>query len=77
MERLLEVFATVVGEPAAFGPETARGDMDVWDSLAQVRLVYAVERAFGVELPERLLTSEVSLADFAAAVAAAQRALTS
>ncbi|MFI9502949.1 acyl carrier protein [Nocardia sp. NPDC052566] len=72
--RLLELFAEVVGEPAAHGVATARADMDTWDSLAQVRLVYAVERGFGVELPERLLTSEVALADIAAAVVAARQA---
>lgn len=74
MPQLLEVFATVVGEPAAHGPGTVRGDMDLWDSLAQVRLVYAVENAFAVELPERLLTTECSLAEIAAAVATAQTA---
>ncbi len=68
IEKLLEVFSSVVGEDAVHGAATARGDMEVWDSLAQVRLVYAVERAFDVELPERLLTSEVSLSDIAAAV---------
>ncbi|MFI5777656.1 acyl carrier protein [Nocardia sp. NPDC051570] len=76
MQQLLEVFASVVGEEAVYGPDTARGDMDVWDSLAQVRLVYAIERAFDIELPERLLTSEVALSDIAAAVVDAQRART-
>ncbi|MFI6172614.1 acyl carrier protein [Nocardia sp. NPDC051052] len=73
MEQLLELFAEVVGEPAAHGPDTVRADMDTWDSLAQVRLVYAVERAFAVELPESTLTSEPSLAEIAAAVAAARQ----
>ncbi|MEV6560666.1 acyl carrier protein [Nocardia sp. NPDC051756] len=73
MEQLLELFAEVVGEPAAHGPDTVRGDMDTWDSLAQVRLVYAVERAFAVELPESTLTSEPSLAEIAASVAAARQ----
>ncbi|MCM6778627.1 acyl carrier protein [Nocardia sp. CDC159] len=76
IQQLLEVFSSVVGEDAVHGPDTARGDMEVWDSLAQVRLVYAVERAFDVELPERLLTSEVSLLDIAAAVVDAQKAKT-
>ncbi|MBF6327042.1 acyl carrier protein [Nocardia transvalensis] len=75
-QELLDVFASVVGEPAVHGLDTARSDMEVWDSLAQVRLVYAVERAFDIELPERLLTSEVSLADIAAAVVDAQTATT-
>ncbi|MEU0874521.1 acyl carrier protein [Nocardia brasiliensis] len=73
MEQLLELFAEVVGEPAAHGPDTVRADMDTWDSLAQVRLVYAVERAFAVELPESTLTSEPTLAELAAAVVTARR----
>ncbi|WP_280391994.1 acyl carrier protein [Nocardia brasiliensis] len=73
MEQLLELFAEVVGEPAAHGPDTVRADMDTWDSLAQVRLVYAVERAFAVELPESTLTSEPALAELAAAVVTARR----
>ncbi|WP_225728134.1 MULTISPECIES: acyl carrier protein [unclassified Nocardia] len=74
IEDLLTLFADVVGDPAVHGIDTARGDMDVWDSLAQVRLVYAVERHFGVELPGNLLTSEVSLAEVAAAISAAREA---
>ncbi|MGX1777778.1 acyl carrier protein [Nocardia brasiliensis] len=73
MEQLLELFAEVVGEPAAHGPDTVRADMDTWDSLAQVRLVYAVERAFAVELPESTLTSDPTLAELAAAVVTARR----
>jgi acyl carrier protein len=47
--RLAKVFRDVFDDDAiVVSPELTAGDVDEWDSLSHIRLVLAVERAFGV-----------------------------
>jgi acyl carrier protein len=50
-EKLGEVFLDVFGdEDIAVGPELTAKDVEGWDSLAHVRLMLTVERAFSIKL---------------------------
>jgi acyl carrier protein len=60
---VLSAFQEAVGVPPPHGLDTAPGDVPDWSSLAQVRLVHAVERGLGCVLDERLLTVGSTLAE--------------
>lgn len=49
LQKLIEVFQDVVTDDAVIGLETTAKDIPEWDSLAHVRLILAVERAFKVK----------------------------
>jgi acyl carrier protein len=50
-EQLRSIVADTLGiDPAAVTPQTSREDEPAWDSLNHLRLVSAVEEAFGVKL---------------------------
>jgi len=68
MSRISVLFASVVGMAPTRGEDTLPDDVRGWDSLAHIRLVYAIEREFGCELPEDLLLVGKPLGDLAAAV---------
>ncbi len=54
---LQEIFRDVFDEPTlAITAATTPDDLEEWDSVAHVKLVLAVEEAFGI----RLATAEVS-----------------
>ena len=57
LERVNEVFRTVFDEDdLTIARETTAADVEGWDSLMHVRLMLAVEKAFGV----RFSSSEVA-----------------
>lgn len=57
MYQLNVIFQEVFDDPAlAVRPQTSPSDIAEWDSVAQIKLVLAVEDAFGT----RLTTDEVS-----------------
>jgi acyl carrier protein len=56
-----EVFASVVGEEPPRGLETTPDDVEGWDSLTHVRVVFALEQELDVRLPETVLVGSESL----------------
>jgi acyl carrier protein len=56
-----EAFTRVVGEPPPRGRETTPEDVGSWDSLAQVQLVFEIEQALGIRLPEETLVSRTTV----------------
>ena len=55
-KRLAQVFADVFDEPVALKPETRAEDVDGWDSVRNVELMVAIERAFSI----RFRTGEIA-----------------
>jgi acyl carrier protein len=53
-DRIREVMAGVLEvEPDAIGPAFGRADAPLWDSLNHLRLVTALEEAFGIRFSMR------------------------
>ena len=53
-------------EPESIGEDASIGTLEAWDSLAHLRLVQALERELGRELPAEHIFAIGSLADIAA-----------
>jgi acyl carrier protein len=68
-----EAFARIVGEPPARGRETTPGDVDSWNSLAHVQLVFEIEQALGIRMPEDMLVNRTTLGALVDAAEAAVR----
>ena len=50
IDRLTPVFHEVFGDDdLVLTPETTADDVDGWDSLAHIRLILSVQKAFGVK----------------------------
>jgi acyl carrier protein len=64
-------FERVVGERPVRGLDTIPADMGGWDSLAQVQLVYEIEQALGVRLPEDLIVTRTTVGALVEAARAA------
>jgi acyl carrier protein len=56
-----EAFARIVGEPPARGLQTTPADVECWNSLAHVQLVFEIEQALGIRMPEDMLVSRTTL----------------
>lgn len=69
-----EAFARIVGEPPSRGRETTPVDVGSWDSLAQVQLVFEIEQALGIRMPEEMLVSRTTVGALVDAAEAAVRA---
>jgi acyl carrier protein len=69
-----EAFARIVGEPPARGPETTPADAGSWDSLAHVQLVFEIEQALGIRMPENTLISRTTVGALVEAAEAVVRA---
>lgn len=51
-DRLQDVFRTVFHDDSiVLAPQTTAADIDGWDSVAHVNLMFAIEQAFGVQFP--------------------------
>jgi acyl carrier protein len=46
--------------PEQIGPGTAIGQVDGWDSTVHMRIMFAIEDAFGIELDERRIVAMTS-----------------
>lgn len=46
-ERLTQVFRSVFDEDVVIGPATTAKDIEGWDSLSNIELLVAIEKAFG------------------------------
>ncbi len=67
--RLTPIFREVFDDPAlVLRPETGPGDIAEWDSVAQVRLVLAIEEAFGVRFDTEEVADLHCVGDFVAAL---------
>jgi acyl carrier protein len=55
-------------------PETTAFDVDGWDSIAHTTLILEIERAFGIELDERLAAGAADVAALADVIDQALRA---
>jgi acyl carrier protein len=68
-----EAFIRVVGEPPIRGAETTPADVSSWNSLAHVQLVFEIEQALGIRLPEDLLVNRTTVGALIEAAEAAVR----
>jgi acyl carrier protein len=74
MTVITEAFIRVVGEPPTRGAETTPADVNSWGSLAHVQLVFEIEQALGIRLPEGILTSRTTVGALIEAAEAAVEA---
>jgi len=56
-----EAFTRVVGEPPARGAKTTPADVGSWNSLAHVQLVFEIEQALGIRLPDDILVTRTTV----------------
>lgn len=64
------IFQEVFDDPQlVVEPETTSADLLDWDSVAQVKIVLAIEEAFAIRFTNDELSSIHSVADFMAAIA--------
>jgi acyl carrier protein len=69
---LQEVFRQVFDDDAPITLETNRQSVAGWDSVAQVKLVLALEEEFGIRFSEDEVSSIESVGDFLHAIEAAR-----
>jgi acyl carrier protein len=54
MDRLTEIFRTTFGDEAiALDPAMTADDIEAWDSVSHIMLIYAVEEEFGITFSTR------------------------
>ena len=71
MDRLFqvqEIFRQVFDDDAPITPQTGRKDVDGWDSVAQVKLVLAIEEQIGIRFTEDEVSSIETVGDFLQAI---------
>jgi acyl carrier protein len=67
--QLNSIFQEVFDDPAlVVRPETSPNDIADWDSVAQVKLVLAIEEAFGTQFTTDEVTALQCVGDFIAAL---------
>lgn len=54
--------------PDKIGPDTAIGQVDGWDSTIHMRIMFALEDAFGIELDEGRIVTMTSFPKICASV---------
>jgi acyl carrier protein len=63
--RVSEIFQEIFDDPALrVTPETSPADIADWDSVAQLKLVLAMDEAFGVQLAMEEAASLSNVGDF-------------
>ena len=69
IDQLTTVFQDVFDDPTlAIAPDTCPSHIADWDSVAQVKLVLAVEESFGVQLQTEDVANLHSAGDFLTAI---------
>jgi acyl carrier protein len=68
---IVVIFEDIIGAAPPRGLDTTPDDLDDWSSLAQIRLLHAIEEHLGCLLDERFLTAGPALAELADAACAA------
>jgi acyl carrier protein len=67
--QLNSIFQEVFDDPGlVVRPETCPNDIPDWDSVAQVKLVLAIEEAFAIQFTSDEVSSVSSVGDFIAAL---------
>jgi acyl carrier protein len=65
VEKLIEIVAGALRVPAStLTPETGPGDLQAWDSLAQINIVSEIEAEFGVSIPIEQVAEIHHIRDF-------------
>jgi acyl carrier protein len=73
-DKICAIMAQVLRLPVErVGPDAAIGNVPNWDSTAHMRIMLALEDAFGVELNETQMVEMTSLAKIRAVVAGLQK----
>lgn len=68
--RLNSIFQDVFDDPTlSVQPETSQQDLPEWDSVAQVKLVLAIEEDFSIRLSSDELSNIHTVGDFLSAIA--------
>jgi acyl carrier protein len=68
--QLSSIFQEVFDDPTlSVGEDTCSEDLEAWDSVAQVKLVLAIEEEFAVRLTSDDLTNIHTVGDFISAIA--------
>jgi len=63
-DRLQDVFRDVFNDPdLVVTDETTAADVEDWDSLAHISLIYSVESEFGVAFTDRELSGLAAVGD--------------
>lgn len=69
LEQLQEIFRDIFDdESIALKPETSAKDIEDWDSLAQIQLIVAAERKWGVKFTTEEISKLKNVGDFAALI---------
>ncbi len=69
--RLTPIFRDVFDDDELeIGPSTTAADVDGWDSFSHIRLVVAVEKAFGVKFTASEIAALKNVGEFADLIAA-------
>jgi acyl carrier protein len=68
-----EAFLRIVGVPPARGHATTPDDVSDWDSLAQVQLVFEIEQALQIRMPEDTIVHRRTVGDLISAAEAAMK----
>ena len=64
-QKLISIVAAVLRVPtSALTLETGPGDLEAWDSLAQINVVSEIEAEFGVSIPIEQVTEIRHIRDF-------------
>ncbi len=64
LDALSGVFEEVFGRRVELGEGTTAADVDGWDSIVQIMLILASERAFGVRFTSSELADLANVGDF-------------
>jgi acyl carrier protein len=65
VDKLIEIIATALRvPPSTLTLETGPGDLQAWDSLAQINVVSEIETEFGISIPIERVAEIQHIRDF-------------
>jgi acyl carrier protein len=74
LDRIQEIVRDLVGDDSiSLAPDTKPGDVDGWDSLANVSIIFSIEEEFGVQLGEQVMSGVATVGDLVGLVELARR----
>jgi acyl carrier protein len=69
MEQVEQVVRDIIGdEDISLTPDTATTDVEGWDSLANVSIIFSLEEVFGVRLGDEVLAGFETVGELVAMV---------
>lgn len=69
-ERLRPIFCEVFDDDISPRPDMTAADVETWDSLSNIRLIVAVEEAFGLKFSTIEITGFQNVGDFVSSIKA-------